>query len=187
MYRPRWKVENGYMEVVGGTGSLHTIDTFGSCQLHIEWASPAPARGSSQGRGNSGIKLFGLYEVQVLDSFNNFTYADGQAGAIYGQFPPAVNAARPPGQWQTYDILFRAPEFADGKLQRPAILTVLHNGVMIHHARELKGVARAGRSPVYSSHPPAGHIMLQDHGNPVRYRNIWIRPLDDKSFLFEGR
>lgn len=176
MFKPRWKIENGYMEVTGGTGSLYTIDSFGSCQLHIEWASPKEVRSDSQGRGNSGIKFFGLYEIQVLDSFDNPTYADGQAGAIYGQFPPKVNATRPSGEWQTYDILFRAPELKDGIMVKPAVVTVLLNGVMVHHAQELKGVARAGRSPVYFNHAPAGQIMLQDHGNPVRYRNIWIRP-----------
>lgn len=177
MYQPRWKVEDGFMEVVRGTGSLYTVDTFSSCQLHIEWASPQEVRGNGQGRGNSGVKFYGLYEVQVLDSFDNFTYADGQAGAIYGQFPPEVNASRPPGEWQTFDIVFKAPEFENEKMVKPAVVTVFHNGVVVQHARELHGVARAGRSPVYGSHASHGHIMLQDHGDPVRFRNIWVRRL----------
>ena len=177
MYPARWKVQDGYMEVTPRSGSLYTIDSFGSCQLHIEWATPEQPRGSSQGRGNSGIKFFGLYEVQVLDSYDNRTYADGQAGAIYGQYPPDVNASRPPGEWQSYDILFNAPEFEGDQLVRPATVTVIHNGVALHHARELKGKTGAS-APDYRFHPPAGQIMLQDHGNPTRFRNIWIRPLN---------
>ena len=135
-----WKVEYGYMEVVAGSGGIQTAAGFGDCQLHLEWATPAPPRGSGQDRGNSGVFLMGQYEVQVLDSYGNTTYPDGQAAALYGQYPPLVNASRPPGQWQTYDIVFRAPRFdAGGRLVRPARVTVLHNGVLVQDARELTG------------------------------------------------
>ncbi|MEZ6090622.1 MAG: DUF1080 domain-containing protein [Pirellulaceae bacterium] len=173
----RWTVKDGYMEAARGTGYLCSLENFGSCQLHLEWAAPAEPKGDGQGRGNSGIKFWGAFEVQILDSYNNRTYADGQAGAIYGQFPPAVNATLPPGQWQAYDIIFECPEFdSSGKLIEPAYLTVFHNSVLLHHHRELTGPTGRGNSQ-YGSHPPGGSIMLQDHGNPVRYRNIWVRPL----------
>ncbi|WP_417746785.1 family 16 glycoside hydrolase [Rosistilla oblonga] len=177
-YTPaRWTVKDGYMESKRGTGYLCSLDNVGSCQLHIEWASPKKVVGDGQGRGNSGIKLWGAFEVQVLDSYNNRTYADGQAGAVYGQYPPAVNATLPPGEWQAYDVIYEMPEFDDeGKLTKPAYLTVFHNGVLLHHHRELTGPTGRANSK-YSSHPPGGSIMLQDHGNPVRYRNIWVRPL----------
>lgn len=178
MYVPEWKVQDGYMEVVGKTGSLRSLDTFGSCQLHVEWAAPEKVLGASQGRGNSGIILMGLYEVQVLDSFNNRTYADGQAGAVYGQYPPKVNATRPPGEWQIYDIVFEAPKFNDGKLVSPAYVTVIHNGVVLHHRQEMYGPAAHKHLAEYTEHQPAGPLVLQDHGNPVRFRNIWVRPLD---------
>ena len=128
----QWRVANGYFEVAPKTGNIRTKQAFGDCQLHVEWAAPNPPRGEDQDRGNSGVYLMGLYEVQVLDSYNAKTYPDGQAAAIYGQYPPLVNAARPPGQWQTYDIIFRGPRFdRDGKLMRPARVTVLHNGVLV--------------------------------------------------------
>ena len=174
---PGWKVENGYMEVVGGTGHLVTKEKFGDVQLHIEWAAPAEVQGASQGRGNSGVLLMSRYEVQVLDSYENVTYADGQAASIYGQFPPLVNAARQPGQWQAYDIIFRAPRFEGGKLARPAMVTVLHNGVVVHHAQEPIGEMRHKVVGVYEPHAPEEPLMLQDHGDKVRYRNIWIRRL----------
>lgn len=171
-----WKVQDGYMEV-NGTGSIKTKDKFGSCQLHIEWASPAEVKGKSQGRGNSGVMLMGQYEIQVLDSFKNRTYSDGQASAIYGQYPPLVNASRGPGQWQTFDIIFDAPEYADGKPTKPGFITVLHNGVVVHHHRRSLGQVAHKFAPKNNPHPPELPLMLQDHGNPVRFRNIWIRPL----------
>ncbi len=173
-----WKVENGYMEVVAGSGGIQTAAAFGDCQLHVEWAAPAPAVGDGQNRGNSGVFLMGQYEVQVLDSFNNTTYPDGQAAALYGQYPPLVNASRPPGEWQTYDIVFRAPRFAaDGRLLRPARVTVLHNGVLVQDARELTGPTAHKARPAYQPHPAKLPLGLQDHDHPVRFRNIWIREL----------
>ena len=176
----RWKVEQGYFEVVAGTGGIGTVDAFGDVQLHIEWMSPSPPRGSGQDRGNSGVFLMGQYEVQVLDSYGNDTYADGQAGALYGQFPPLVNASRPPGQWQTYDIVFRRPRFdAQGRVVRPARMTVVHNGVVVQDAMELLGpTSHQVRAP-YTAHPDALPITLQDHGHPVRFRNVWLRHLAD--------
>jgi Domain of Unknown Function (DUF1080) len=177
-----WKVEKGYMEVVKGAGAIQTAQPFGSCQLHLEWATPTPAVGESQERGNSGVFLMGMYEVQVLDSYENRTYADGQAAAIYGQYPPLVNASRPPGEWQSYDIVFEAPSFAaDGKLQHPARITVLHNGVVVHHADEPTGPTAHKARPPYKAHADKLPLSLQDHGNPVRYRNIWIRELKKTS------
>ena len=173
-----WKVTGGYMEIVPGSGSIFTKEEFGDFQLHVEWAAPVPARGFGQNRGNSGVILCGgRYEVQVLDSYGNKTYADGQAAAIYGQYPPDVNACRPPGQWQTYDIIFEAPRFENGKLKRPAYMTVFHNGVLVHNHRALLGQTAHKRVPTYHPHPPKGPIMLQDHGHRVRYRNIWLRPI----------
>jgi hypothetical protein len=175
----RWKVENGYFEVAPGTGTLSTKSSFGAVQLHIEWASPAPAKGEGQDRGNSGVFLMGRYEVQILDSYNAETYADGQAGAIYGQYPPLVNASRPPGEWQTYDIIFDPPRFGDGgALVKPAFMTVFHNGILIHDHVELFGVTRNIRPASYEAHAPQLPLTLQDHEHPVRFRNIWIRPLE---------
>lgn len=175
----RWKVEQGYMEVVAKTGYIRTRQGFGDCQLHIEWATPAPGRGEGQQRGNSGVFPMGKYEVQVLDSYQNTTYPDGQAAAAYGQFPPLVNASRPPGQWQTYDIIFRRPRFdAEGKLVQPARLTVLHNGVLVQDNVELTGPTSHRRRPAYEAHPDRLPLSLQDHGDPVRFRNIWIRELE---------
>lgn len=172
----RWKIEDGAM-MVNGTGGIQTREHFGDCQLHLEWASPERVEGDSQGRGNSGVFLMGKYEIQVLDSFENRSYADGQASAMYGQFPPLVNATRGPGQWQAYDIIFRAPRFEDGKLASPARVTVLHNGVLVHDAREFLGATTHRKVAQYSPHGE-GPIGLQDHGNPVRFRNIWIRRLE---------
>ncbi len=172
----KWKVENGYMEVRGG--GIRTKQAFGDCQLHVEWAAPAEVKGDSQGRGNSGVFFLGRYEIQVLDSYDNVTYADGQAAAMYGQFPPLVNACRKPGEWQTYDIVFRAPRFTDdGKLEKPARVTVIHNGIVVHDAREFLGPTAHKNLPKYRPHPTKGPIQLQDHGNPIRFRNIWIREL----------
>ena len=174
----KWKVENGYMESVRGAGMIVTSESFGDCQLHVEWATPTPPKGESQGRGNSGVFLMKQYETQVLDSYQNKTYPDGQAGAIYGQYPPQVNASRPPGQWQTYDIIFHPPRFdKDGKLLKPAYETVLHNGVLVQDNVELMGPTAHQARPPYKAHPAKMPISLQDHGNPVRYRNIWIREL----------
>lgn len=173
-----WKAENGYLEVVPGAGDLQTIDTFGDCQLHIEWSAPTPPQGSSQGRGNSGIFLMGRYEIQILDSFSNVTYADGQAAAIYGQYPPLVNVTRPPGQWNVFELLFESPRFEGEKLVRPGFVTLLHNGVLVQYHRELLGAVAHKEVAKYVPHPPAGPISLQDHGNPTRFRNIWVRPLE---------
>lgn len=173
----RWKVENGYMEVVPGTGDIQTKEPFGDCQLHLEWAAPAEVVGEGQGRGNSGVFLMGLYEVQILDCYNNITYPDGTTAAIYGQFPPLVNACRPPGEWQTYDILWEAPRFEGEQLVRPAYITVLHNGIVVHNHAALLGPTSHRRILPYRPHPPVGPLRLQDHGNPVRFRNIWYRVL----------
>ncbi|MBK8979147.1 MAG: DUF1080 domain-containing protein [Planctomycetes bacterium] len=167
----------GAMEVARGGGSIETKQPFGDCQLHVEWRAPAPPHGDSQGRGNSGVFLMGRYEVQVLDSYENPTYADGQAAAIYGQKPPDVNACRPPGEWQSYDIFFTAPRFADGELVSSAYLTVVHNGVLVQNHVALLGSTAHRTLPSYTPHPPQGPIVLQDHGDPVRFRNIWVRPL----------
>jgi len=172
-----WKVEDGYMQVTGG-GEIQSKDQFGDCQLHVEFASPSEVKSASQGRGNSGVFLMGRYEVQVLDSHMNPSYPDGQCSALYGQFPPMVNACKGPGEWQTYDIVFRAPRFADDKLVEPARITVFHNGVLTHHDRALIGATTHRQVAKYSPHGPKGPLKLQDHGNPVRYRNIWVRELD---------
>lgn len=172
----KWKVEGGAMEV-NGTGDIETLEAFGDCQLHVEWAAPATVKGESQGRGNSGIYFMGRYEVQVLDSFENPSYADGQAAALYGQTPPLVNACRKPGEWQSYDILFTAPRFAEGKLVTPAHVTVLHNGVLVQHHTPLLGATAHKTLPKYEPHGAALPLRFQDHGDPVRYRNIWIRKL----------
>ncbi|MBI5384193.1 MAG: DUF1080 domain-containing protein [Verrucomicrobia bacterium] len=177
---PKWIVKQGVMECVKGSGYLRTLQNFGDCQLHLEWAAPTPPQGESQGRGNSGVFLMGLYEVQVLDCFENQTYADGQAGAVYAQYPPLVNAARPPGQWQTYDIIFTRPRFeAGGKLLSPARATVLHNGVLVQNNVTLTGPTGWMSRDAYSPHAEKLPLSLQDHGNPVRYRNIWVRELTD--------
>jgi hypothetical protein len=148
-------------------------------QLHVEWAAPSPPSGDGQNRGNSGVFLMGRYEVQVLDSYRNTTYPDGQAAALYGQYPPLVNASRPPGEWQTYDIVFRRPRFdANGKLLSKARVTVFHNGVLVQDAVELTGPTAHHARPAYSAHPDRLPILLQDHGDPVRYRNIWLRNLE---------
>jgi hypothetical protein len=175
----KWKVETGYMEVVAKTGSIRTKMGFGDCQVHIEWATPAVVSGEEQGRGNSGVFLMDLYEVQVLDSYNNVTYADGMAAAVYGQYPPLVNACRKPGEWQTYDIVFHRPRFDAGRnLVAPARMTVLHNGVLVHDNVALTGPTAHKARPPYQVHPDKLPLSLQDHGNPVRYRNIWLRPLE---------
>jgi hypothetical protein len=173
-----WKVENGYMEVVKGTGGIHTKQGFGDAQLHIEWMAPKPAVGESQDRGNSGVFFMGRYEVQVLDSYQSKTYTDGQASALYGQYPPMVNAARPPGEWQTYDLVIERPRFrADGMVQKPARVTVFLNGVVVQHGETLSGPTGHKSRPPYAPHADKLPIGLQDHSHPVRFRNIWIREL----------
>jgi hypothetical protein len=175
----RWKVEKGIMEVVPKTGDIRTVQGFGDCQLHVEWMAPSPAKGEGQDRGNSGVFLMGLYEVQVLDCYNNKTYADGQTAAIYGQYPPLVNACRPPGEWQTYDIVFHRPRFdKDGKLLDPARMTVFHNGVLVHWCAVLTGPTAHHARPPYKMHADRLPVALQDHGSPVRFRNIWVRNLE---------
>lgn len=174
----RWTVERGYMEVRPGAGAIHTRRAFGDVQLHIEWAAPAPPTGEGQDRGNSGVFLMGRYEIQVLDSWRSVTYADGQAGALYGQSPPLVNASRPPGQWQSYDIIFHAPRFApDSTVLAPARATVFHNGVLVQDNVSFTGATVHGEVAVYHPHPAVLSLALQDHGHRVRFRNIWIRPL----------
>ncbi len=175
---PIWKVEDGAVTVVAKTGSLVTKRAFGDVQLHIEWRTPAVVEGEGQGRGNSGIFLMERYEVQVLDSYENSTYVNGQAGSIYKQHAPLVNASRGPGEWQSYDILFTAPRFrSDGSVERAATFTVLHNGVLIQNHVEVKGTTTYIGEPKYEPHPAKAPLALQDHANPVSYRNIWIREL----------
>jgi hypothetical protein len=176
----KWVVRDGALECVPGSGYLRSQQSFGACQLHVEFATPADVKGNSQGRGNSGV-FFGVgrYEVQVLDSYENKTYADGSAGSIYNQYPPLVNASRKPGEWQSYDILWTPPKFkADGSLASPARLTVFHNGVLIQNNVELTGATSWIERPAYQAHGEKLPISFQDHGNPVRYRNVWVRELD---------
>jgi hypothetical protein len=175
----KWKVEGGAMVVAPGGGQIISKQEFGDCQLHVEWASPTEIKGSSQGRGNSGVFLFNRYEIQVLDSYDNPSYADGQASAIYGQFPPLVNATRKPGEWQTYDIIFTGPRFKGDEVETPAYATVLHNGVVVHNHVKLLGPMAYRQLPKYTPHGPKGPISFQDHGNPVRFRNVWVRELKD--------
>jgi hypothetical protein len=177
-----WKVQDGYMEVVPHSGSIRSRDKFGSFQMHLEFAEPTHLRGTSQERGNSGVIIFGLYEVQVLDNFNNPTYPDGQCGGLYGQSPPLVNACRPPGEWQTYDILFESPRWdADNHLIRPASVTVIQNGLVLHHKQALLGpTAHRAYGDYKRNTGSEGAIELQEHENPVRFRNIWIRNISDE-------
>jgi 3-keto-disaccharide hydrolase len=174
----RWVVRDDYFEVQPGSGDLRTRDSFGDAEVHIEWMAPDPPRGSGQDRGNSGLYLMSTYELQILDSWENPTYADGQAGAIYGQFPPLVNASRPPGEWQSYDVVFRGPRFdSSGSLLRPATMTVRHNGVLVQDNVTLSGPTGHYARPPYNAHAEKLPILLQDHGHRVRFRNIWLREL----------
>jgi hypothetical protein len=171
-------VRDGYVEVVPGSGSLRTRQAFGDVQLHLEWRAPADAAGRGQGRGNSGVFLMGRYEVQILDSHENPTYPDGQAAALYGQYPPLANASRPPGAWQTYDIVFRRPHFDDaGAVVRPATVTVYHNGVLVQDRVALTGPTAHEARPPYEPHASRLPLLLQEHGDAVRFRNVWIREL----------
>jgi hypothetical protein len=177
-----WKMGDGYFETVKDAGYIRTKQKFGSCQLHIEFATPERVVGSSQGRGNSGVFLMDMYEVQVLDSYNNRTYADGQCAALYGRNVPLVNACRKPGQWQTYDIIFHQPTFKNGKVDRKVRFTVIQNGVLVQDNVELQGGTNwIGPHAVtgYMRHEDKRPLSLQDHGNPVNFRNIWIRELKD--------
>ena len=175
-----WKVVDGVMEVGRGTGDIRSKQGFGDCQLHIEFREPIPAAGLDQGRGNSGVFLQGLYEVQVLDCYGNKTYPDGQTASLYGQYPPLVNACRPPGEWQTYDIIFHRPRFEkNGNLIKPARVTVMHNGVLVQDDVVLTGPTGHHIRPPYQAGPDKLPLALQDHGAPVRYRNIWMRELPE--------
>ena len=177
----KWIVRAGYVEVAPGTGSMQTRRGFGDVQLHIEWATPNPPHGDSQERGNSGVFLMSHYEIQVLDGWHNITYADGYQGAVYGQTPPLVNASRPPGQWQTYDIVFHRPRFGpDGAVVRPARVTVLHNGVLVQDNTEITGWTVHNAVAHYRPHADRLPLILQDHENPTRFRNIWIRELAEQ-------
>ena len=187
----KWVVKNGAMECVPGSGYVRTLQCFGDCQLHVEWAAPTPGRGEGQGRGNSGV-FFGLdrYEIQVLDSYENKTYADGSAASIYNQYPPLANASRPPGQWQSYDIIWTTPRFdSTGKLLSPARATVIHNGVLVQNNVDLSGPTTWLTRPPYTEHPEKLPISFQDHGNPVRFRSVWVRELGKpgkKEFMLPG-
>lgn len=187
-----WKVADGV--VTTGKGQIVSKDEFGDCQVHIEWSAPSPAKGDGQGRGNSGLFLMGIYEIQILDSYQSDTYHDGQSGAIYKQTPPMANAMRAPGQWNTYDVIWTAPRFNDdGSLKSPAFITAIHNGVVILNHFELQGDTPYHRPPAYQQHAAKGPLSIQDHGNPVRFRNIWVRELSPvkgeqtrKPFIREG-
>jgi hypothetical protein len=174
----KWEIKDGYAIPHGH--DIKTKDEFGDCQLHVEWATPSVVSGSGQGRGNSGVYLMDKYEVQILDSYNNKTYFDGQAGGIYKQKPPMVNCCRKPGEWQTYDIVFNAPRFGEGgRLLKPGYVTVFQNGVLIQNHSELLGSTFYDQPPHYEPHAPKGKLQLQFHHNPVRFRNIWIREIHE--------
>lgn len=178
---PKWKVRDGYLEVVPGAGSIHTRRSFGDCQMHVEWWAPNPPEGDGQNRGNSGVKMMELYEVQILDSFRNPTYADGLAGAVYAEHPPSVNASLPPGQWQTFDIIFHVPHFdVSGAERRPATVTVIHNGLVVQDSAVITGPT--GLENDHTRPPNVAHaerlpVLLQEHNCTVRFRNVWIREL----------
>jgi hypothetical protein len=175
---PAWPVRNGYFQVKPGTGSLVTKEKFGDIQLHVEFATPSPAKGEDQMRGNSGVLLMGRYELQILDNWRNPTYADGYVGAVYGQHPPLVNACLPPGEWQSFDIVFEAPRFDGDRVVKRAKWTVFHNGVLIQDGVESIGAVAYREVGKYTPHAAEEVIALQDHDLPVRFRNIWVRRLD---------
>jgi hypothetical protein len=173
-----WKLEDGVMTVVKETGAIQTKQAFGDIQLHLEWRAPVEIEGEGQERGNSGVYLQGRYEVQILDCYNNTTYVNGQTAAVYKQHIPLANACRPPGEWQTYDIVFMAPRFNQGgSLFAPATVTVLHNGVLVQNHVTIQGTTEHIGLPAYKAHPLKQPLLLQDHGNPVSFRNIWVREL----------
>ena len=175
-----WKVENGYMEVIPRMGGVTTKESFGDMQLHVEWASQSVIQGTSQNRGNSGIMIMGQYEVQVLDSYDNPTYADGQAASIYGQYPPIVNASCKPGEWQAYDIFFEAPKFEGDKLVKPAYVTVVHNGILVQNHEQILGTTPHASVGTYKAHGELP-LELQNHNTSVRYRSLWIRRLKPRN------
>ncbi len=178
----RWRVRKGAMMPTLQSGMIQSKQEFGSCQLHLEFATPERVKGDGQGRGNSGVFLMGMYEVQILDSYENTTYPDGQAAALYGRAKPLANASRKPGEWQSYDIIFHRPVFEDGNVVKRATFTVLHNGVLVQDHLVLSGGTgwRGSHSvTLYKPHGDKGPIQLQDHGNPVLFRNIWVRELQD--------
>ena len=175
--QPKWKIVNGAIETVGKTGDLVSKEKFGDAQYHIEWQIPANVTGQGQARGNSGVLIMSRYEIQVLESFSNETYADGQAGAIYGQWPPRVNATRKQGEWQSYDIVFEAPKFEGDKVVKPAYATVFLNGILLHNRQEIIGAVAYRQVGRYRPHGAEEPLALQDHDMTVRYRNIWVRPI----------
>ncbi len=170
-----WKIEDG--ELIAVSAHLRTKESFGDCQLHLEWQTPDPPIGDWSDRGNNGVMLMGLYEIQIYDSYQTLLYPDGQAASVYGQTPPLVNACRPPGQWQSYDIIFFAPVFEGDRLVKPAYITMLHNGLLVHHNQEIHGPTGHRNIPQYRGPVGPGPLSLMSHNNPVRFRNIWIRPL----------
>ena len=176
--RAEWKVGDGWMEVVPKTGNIRTKEGFSSIQLHIEFASPTEVKGESQGRGNSGVFLMSTYEIQVLDNYENPTYADGTVGGIYGQYPPLANSIRKPGEWNTFDIVWEAPKFDGEQLVRPAYVTVILNNVLQQHRRKLLGKTDHRVAHGYIPHGDPAPLMLQDHGDLVRFRNIWLRNIE---------
>jgi hypothetical protein len=178
----QWEIADGAVTIKSAgkanEDNPHTKQAFGDCQLHLEFAEPEVVKGSGQGRGNSGVKLMGRYEVQILDSYHNKTYYDGQCGSIYKQTPPLVNVSRKPGEWQSYDIVFEAPRFdAEGKVAKPAYITVFQNGVLVQNHTEIEGTTSYIQAPEYEKHGEKEPLALQDHRNPVKLRNIWIREL----------
>jgi hypothetical protein len=185
-----WPVKDGVV-TIGPRGQSEYVtskQSFGDCQLHVEWAEPEVARGSGQGRGNSGVFLMSKYEVQILDSYNNKTYFDGQCGAIYKQYPPLVNVSRKPGEWQTYDIIFEAPKFDfSGKVTKPAYITVLQNGVLVQNHVEILGSTAYDKPAAYEPHPEKAPLQLQNHGNPVKFRNIWIREITPMTYKMDEK
>lgn len=170
-----WKIADGTMTV--GDADIETLDSFGDCQLHLEWSAPNPPQGEPLNRGNSGVFMMGRYEIQICDSYTEAIYPDGSAASVYGETPPLVNAMRPPGEWQSYDIFFTRPKFVDGKVSEPAHLTMLHNGVLVHLNTEIHGPVSHRTIAPYEAHGDKEPLKLQSHHNPVKFRNVWIRPL----------
>jgi hypothetical protein len=172
-----WKLLDGCFEATPGTGDIVTVQKFGDIQLHLEWQPPTEVHGTSQNRGNSGIKFQGRYELQILDSYQNPTYADGQAGAIYGEWPPLVNAVHKPGEWNYYDVVFEAPKFEGDKLVKPGYITAFLNGVLVHNRKEIMGTTAHRQFPKYTAHGAEESLLLQNHNGSERFRNIWVRRL----------